>query len=493
MKKILNILLIIIPFFCSAQKQGNIWYFGDHAGLDFNSGSPIPLTNGQTYSPDGYPIEGTAVISDSSGALLFYTNGMKIWNKNQQVMPNGDSLFGGYSSTQSALIIPNPGSNRYFYIFTTDAFWPDSLKYGFRYSKVDMCLDNGLGDVMNEKKNIKILDTVCEKLTAVRHANGVDYWVIVHKYYSDAFYSYHLSSAGIVDTVISHLGSRHPAAATYQDTWAAIGEMKASPDGSKLAIVNGNTGIYAIREYFNFDKSTGVVSNWVNLQTNTDYQNDYQYYGISFSQDNSKLYISCCLNNNGIFQFNLNAGGGNADSVRASMTKIAGLNWTWGLQLGTDGKIYVAGMDNQYLSVINNPNNLGLNCNFQDSAIYLNGKICSYGLPNFIDSYDYSNTIVNCDVDGITEKTNKTKTTLGDAQPNPNSGSTQISYFLPDNISNAKIIFTDMLGKVIEEQVLQSGYGLLNIDTQNLPSGIYSYTLIVDEKVIVTKKIMRNK
>ncbi len=83
--------------------------------------------------------------------------------------------------------------------------------------------------------------------------------------------------------------------------------------------------------------------------------------------------------------------------------------------------------------------------------------------------------------------------TLGEPQPNPNSGSTQISYYLPDNTSGAKIIFTDMLGKVMEERVLQSGYGLLNIDTKNLPSGIYSYTLVIDGKVIDNKKMMRNK
>ncbi|MBI4930297.1 MAG: tail fiber domain-containing protein [Bacteroidetes bacterium] len=83
--------------------------------------------------------------------------------------------------------------------------------------------------------------------------------------------------------------------------------------------------------------------------------------------------------------------------------------------------------------------------------------------------------------------------TLGDAQPNPNSGSTQIPYYLPDNTNGAKIIFTDMLGKVMKEEVLKAGYGLLNIDTQDLPTGIYNYSLVVDGKVIDNKKMMRNK
>lgn len=83
--------------------------------------------------------------------------------------------------------------------------------------------------------------------------------------------------------------------------------------------------------------------------------------------------------------------------------------------------------------------------------------------------------------------------TLGEPQPNPNNGSTQIPYYLPSNISGAKVIFTDMLGKVMNERVLQSGYGLLNIDTQDLPAGIYSYSLVVDGKIIDNKKMIRNK
>ena len=83
--------------------------------------------------------------------------------------------------------------------------------------------------------------------------------------------------------------------------------------------------------------------------------------------------------------------------------------------------------------------------------------------------------------------------TLGEPQPNPNSGSTQIAYYLPQNTSDAKIIFTDMLGKVMDEKPLQAGYGLLNINTQNLPSGIYTYTLVIDGKVFDTKKMMRSK
>ena len=473
------IIFAFVPLFCFGQKQGNIWYFGNHAGLDFNSGNPTPLTNGQTYTDpsNSCPVEGTAVICDNTGALLFYTDGQKIWNKNQQVMPHGDSLLGNFSSTQAALIVPQPGSSRYFYVFTTDDFCVDHLQYGFRYSVVDICLDNGLGAVIPNRKNIKLIDTVAEKLTAVRHANGVDYWVITHKYFSDAFYSYHLSSAGIVDTVISHIGSRHP---TGVGVGASIGEFKASPNGQKLAIVNGQD-VTDITEYFDFDKSTGIVSNCVSIQTNP----LYSYYGVSFSPDNSKLYISCWLNNNGIYQFDLNAGSGNPDSVKASKKTIITNSGSWAMQLAPNGKIYVAQNINsgQYISCINNPNNSGLNCNFVASAIYLNGDTSYNGLPNFIDSYDYSNTTFNC-INGIEKNNYNNRITIS-----PNPFSTQTIIYTDNYFKDATLTVFNSFGQQVK-QIKNINRQTIILHRDNLPCGLYFIRLTQDNKTFVTEKLV---
>jgi gliding motility-associated-like protein len=407
MKAIITVIFIFLASVSDAQKQGNIWYFGSGAGLDFNSGSPSTLTDGQTYDPQLYDneIECSSAISDSSGALLFYTNGMKIWNTDQQVMPNGDGILGNFSSTQGALIVPQPGSSRYFYVFTVDDGTYDQLKYGFRYSIVDICLNNGLGDVIAEQKNILVLDTVAEKLAAVRHANGTDYWIIVHKYFSDAFYSYHLSASGITDTVVSHIGSRHPSLADSLPISGAqaIGQMKLSPDGTKLALVNANSAV-PIKEYFSFDKNTGIVSNWVDLQTPAHLHD--QYYGVSFSPDNSKLYICGIAPATGIDQFDLTAGSGNRDSVIASARRITtdSSNGYLALQLATDNKIYVTRFPTDsahtYLGAINFPNVSGFNCQYIDSAVSTSGRSASMGLPTFVTAFDYSNTTYDCNDTG---------------------------------------------------------------------------------------------
>lgn len=90
-------------------------------------------------------------------------------------MPNGTGLLGNYSSSQSAIIIPKPGSSTLYYLFTA-AEYGDSYRKEYNYNIVDMSLDNGLGDIV--QKNILLYAPGTEKLNAVRHANGIDIWLM---------------------------------------------------------------------------------------------------------------------------------------------------------------------------------------------------------------------------------------------------------------------------------------------------------------------------
>ena len=100
----------IIPT-CLFTTQCNNWYFGVLAGLNFSLGGVNVITVGALNTG-----EGCSSISDGAGNTLFYTDGVNVWNKSHALMPNGDSLMGGPSSTQSALIVPMPGSNSLYYI-----------------------------------------------------------------------------------------------------------------------------------------------------------------------------------------------------------------------------------------------------------------------------------------------------------------------------------------------------------------------------------------
>ena len=94
-------ILILSVQYTIAQKEATHWYFGEKAGLDFTSGSPVVVTNGALRTD-----EGCATISDATGKLLFYTDGSTVWNRNHHIMPTGTGLLGNSTSTQSAIIVP---------------------------------------------------------------------------------------------------------------------------------------------------------------------------------------------------------------------------------------------------------------------------------------------------------------------------------------------------------------------------------------------------
>ena len=189
-----------------AQKEANNWYFGSNAGLNFNNSPPVPIKTGKLSTQ-----EGCAAISDKNGKLLFYTDGVSVWDNTNKVMPSGKGLGGNYSATQSAIIVPRPGSSTsQYYIFTVDAWAGHSPRStgngGLNLNLVDMTLHGGLGDVTTKDQHI--ISPTCEKLTATMHCNGIDYWVVTHKWGSDSLEAYLLLTAtGLSATpIVSHSG-----------------------------------------------------------------------------------------------------------------------------------------------------------------------------------------------------------------------------------------------------------------------------------------------
>jgi hypothetical protein len=382
MKLLLNLILTIISIECLAQNQGNIWYFGEHAGVDFNSGTPIAINGGQTYNSGAYS-EGTSSISDDSGNLIMYSNGEKVWNKNHLIMLNGDSLYGNYSSTHSSIIIPQPNSKNNYFLFTVDDVWESDSSYGFRYSVIDLCEDNGNGMVKPNFKNVLLLADSYEKVAAVRHSNGVDYWVIAHKLNTNNYYSFLLNQSGIANPIVSSVGS-------VSDF--GQGQMKFSPNGNKMAVAHNQHWAGPTQfEVFDFDNSTGIFSNPISISTSS-----YYVYGIEFSPNSSVIYAvfsgpSSALGLK-IMQYDLSSG--TELTINSSQFTVYQTTWVSlrGLQLGPDNKIYMVGIPNeQYLLSISSPNTLGTGCNLIDNDIYLGGNSGNKTLPTFVAGYSYQN------------------------------------------------------------------------------------------------------
>lgn len=417
--KLFFILLSLINCtFSFAQREAGIWYFGEKAGLDFNSGSPVPLTNGKMGTD-----EGCATISDYKGNLLFYTDGSSVWNKNHQIMSGGTGLLGHNSSTQSAVIIPNPLNRNIYYIFTIDepsrsnadddplTYTDDGVNDGLNYTEVNMTLNGGLGAINPSKKNIHLvtynpsskLETsfkASEKITAVKHNDDQSIWVITH--FTDNFYTFKITVSGVNPTPIITPTSVTAAAEGY--LFNAIGYLKSSPNGKKIGIVHmatrksnepnpkgglvRNTGKVVL---YDFDDATGKISNALTIMSGVN------PYGIEFSPKTKKVYItSNDYNSSGIpqgsslYQFNLES-----SPISTSKVKITTSNYIAGaLQLAIDGKIYRAGYpvsistsgESTHLSVISKPELSGNSCDYRSNYLSLNSKKVIKGLPTFIQS-----------------------------------------------------------------------------------------------------------
>jgi hypothetical protein len=237
----------------SVVPQANVWYFGKNRGFDFSGGSPTLITGGLNTT------EGCSVLCDAEGNFLFSTDGVSVWNRQQQPMPHGTGLKGHFSSTQSALIVPNPLHSSLFYLFTTDEGGYYSLpNEGVNYSVVDLSLENGLGDVVEATKNTPLYQPATEKLCAVHHANGQDTWVMTHRWESDEFVAHRVTVAGVSATpVVSQAGSRHYNSGRGRFAVNNIGEMKFSPDGRWLALAVKADNFF---ELFSFDAASGRLS-----------------------------------------------------------------------------------------------------------------------------------------------------------------------------------------------------------------------------------------
>src|SRR5690625_3855645 len=199
-----------------SQEQASIWYFGDHAGLDFNSDPPVTTDNSAMNAG-----EGCASISDENGNLLFYTNGVKVYNQNHQLMENGDDLLGSNSSSQSSIIIPKPGSNYIYYLFTTNSFDGGGFDYGLNFYEINMLSNSGLGSVVSvnggpvglpPSEITPLFTPVTEKLTATYAYDNESVWVVAHgsgPEHGQDFIAYKVTEDGVNTTpVVSSVG-RH--------------------------------------------------------------------------------------------------------------------------------------------------------------------------------------------------------------------------------------------------------------------------------------------
>ena len=248
----LSLYIVLCATISYGQGETSNWYFGQRAGIQFNSdGSVSSLDDGLLRT-----FEGCATISDAFGDLLFYTDGITVYDRTHRIMQNGRSLYGDASSTQSAIIVPDPADPSLYYIFTVDTkIFENDPDFGLNYSVVDMRLNGGNGAIT--EKNVQLLNDCSEKIAAIiKDCADQAFWVITLATIEgtpglmNTFHAFEVSVAGVnpisVKSTFIDIAVQDPR-----------GYLKLSPDGTKLASANATSGLYL----YDFDPSTGIVSN----------------------------------------------------------------------------------------------------------------------------------------------------------------------------------------------------------------------------------------
>lgn len=382
-----KLFLLIVSFIsisnCSlAQNQGisNLWqmgyesWFGPPGGgtdINFITGSPMI-----TYKYRAMNLDRTfANICDKQGNLLFYTNGDYVADSTDAPMQNGlnispsafaDSL--GLPVPQACLILQQPDSSNKYFLFHNGLDNPpnNNLSYKLYYSIIDMNLNAGKGAV-TQKNTVVITDILNPgHITACRHGNGRDWWIVFMKYNSNIIYKLLLTPGGVFGPYMQAVGMNRQNDA---------GQVVFSNDGSKFVYFNANYLTTGVLEIFDFDRCTGDFSNsvYVSIPMSSGFGG-----GAAFSANNRFLYTA---NIDSIYQFDMNSSNIGASKINvAAWDNYYDTVYTFPpfpalfdkMQLAPIGRIYITtGNSTEKLHYIEYPDSLDTACHVVQHGIQL--------------------------------------------------------------------------------------------------------------------------
>lgn len=407
-----------------AQNQNTNWCFGDSAGINFSN-----LSNPVNFKSSCKTRGDCATISDSSGNLLFYACGknipltgliktLDIFDNDNQIMNNGDSLFGD-TWYESEVIVPFPDHDSLYYVFAIEENM-DGLYYNLVNKK--SALDSGI--VI--QKNILLMQAdMGLTIQAVKHGNGRDWWLVssLSGYPSDTFYVWNISPSGIT-------GPNKISINVFNTYGAGSRKISFNGDGNKFIEIS-YSGI--IQEH-NFNRCNGNISlNRLIRAQNSPLGNWFPYFtSVAYSANDRFVYVvQGGQYADTILLYQLDMSLTNPWANRDTLWNIKKFPNVTTMKLGPDHKIYlttwIAGdslvpmywpypdnyftTENSYLSVINAPDSPGVSCNFTPFSFYLGGSRTYAGLSNQ-PNYNLGPTADSCIFAAVTPQPKHTNVAL---------------------------------------------------------------------------------
>jgi len=493
MKKIVFVFLMLISSVCIAQHRTDYWLLG----YDNN---PDPILNRPTFLYSGGIMDtlchepfrmnflaAYAFICDTMGQVLFYSNGQWVANRNNDTLLNSELFNPGNATNlypdkglpifQSLIILPMPDSVNKYYLFheSSDIITvggntgPLSLK--LKYSIIDMNKDSSRGEMI-VKGAVLLNDTLVKgKITACKHANGKDWWLITHQYGTDKYIKFLVTSDSIYGPFIQHIGQT-----TTYDYGTAYSAF--SPDGEWYVSVTFDGKIDIMR----FNRCKGQFYNCICDSLPVDIIFD-GFGGVAYSASNRFLYVNSGYN---LFQFDLE----NTDIISSRLLVgiwdgncVPQCSYITFSQLAPDNKIYFRVASSLgFYHVINYPDKIDTACDFKQRAI----TFCNYN--QVIPTYP------NYDLGPLTGSGCDTLNQPPEAEfhfslyPNPVSEQLKLTFHVE---SESKLKVYDVLGREAMEFTLYPYFKSNVIDVSKLPSGLYLYEVSDGGKRLQTGKFVK--
>ena len=487
MKRIFLYLFILISVKSKSQGIENLWLMGYDCchppyfypiNLNFNSGSLVIDTVARDMNINCT----NGVISDKQGNLLFYSNGVYVANKNNDTMLNGSGLNPAIFTTnhiqygltieQANLIIPFPDDSTKYYLFheTIDDFFNTKSSFYLYYSIIDMTLDNGLGGVI-QKNTILLNDTLVRgRITACKHANGRDWWLIVPEYITGNVFKFLITPTGIDGPYLQNLQTIR---------YNSNGQAVFSRQGNKFAYYDSFKDL----DIFDFDRCTGNFSNQIHVIIN-----DSAYAGgVAFSENGRFLYVSSIRY---IYQFDMNA-----TDIALSQITVAIWDTVYSpsppsatvfylAALAPDNKIYINSSNStNTLHVINFPDSFGVACDVCQNCVQLT-SFNGFTIPNHPNYFLGAEAGSVCDTLHIGIDDVPDVESAFNLFPNPTTRLLYVTQKVNATIRNLEVFNT--LGQKMDvrySSIKNNEY--MEINVQHLSPGVYFLEMVTDgEKVV---------
>ncbi|MFY0674994.1 MAG: gliding motility-associated C-terminal domain-containing protein [Bacteroidia bacterium] len=366
MKKIVLIATFYMCLFgfCMGQTLKNNWYFGRGAAMSFDSGSPTVLSDNVLTQ---YNRASATANHPLSGKMLFYTNGFEIRNSAHLQIAQIDSG----KSNFDVLILNHPQNNYEWYLLTLSG-------NGGPTGQKDLSLYNITVTPNSETISINSVGVIyrgnISGLTAVHNCANGAFWVLSFNTANNAIEAFALDSDGMAPS---------PVVSPISQKLSAIGDLVSNSDGSLLAISEyANDADFAQVVVLKVDNMCGILQDHkVFTRNNGEYA-----YGLAWSPNDQYLYVTYSVGVSQLVQIDIE--NETSDLIRQEPYNLNEL------QLGPDGKIYVAthtvGIPGSRVDVINKPNEFGSGCEYEYGALNLgNGISSNFHFPNFIQDYTY--------------------------------------------------------------------------------------------------------